>query len=46
MTKNRRYAPDWRNWDGSGMIGLQEMLLQTRERTIHVLPAWPKTRGR
>ena len=42
MTKNRRYAPDWRNWGGSGMIGLQEMLLQTPERTIHMLPAWPK----
>ncbi len=35
------WVPD-HNWGGSGMIGLQEMLLQTPGRTIHVLPAWPK----
>ena len=35
------WVPD-HNWGGSGMIGLQEMLLQTPGRTIHLLPAWPK----
>ncbi len=29
--------------DGSGMIGLQEMLLlQTHEDELRILPAWPK----
>ncbi|MFD2720630.1 DUF5703 domain-containing protein [Hymenobacter monticola] len=36
------WAPD-HNWGGSGMIGLQEMLLQTEGRKIILLPAWPKT---
>ncbi|MBJ6110419.1 hypothetical protein JAO73_15455 [Hymenobacter sp. BT523] len=36
------WAPD-HNWGGSGMIGLQEMLLQTDGRKIILLPAWPKT---
>ncbi|WP_426061774.1 DUF5703 domain-containing protein [Hymenobacter sp. B1770] len=36
------WAPD-HNWGGSGMIGLQEMLLQTDDRKIYLLPAWPKT---
>ncbi|RYY09882.1 MAG: hypothetical protein EOO36_21490, partial [Cytophagaceae bacterium] len=36
------WAPD-HNWGGSGMIGLQEMLLQTDGRKIYLLPAWPKT---
>jgi len=34
------WVPD-HNWGGSGMIGLQEMLLQTVGDTIYVLPAWP-----
>lgn len=36
------WAPD-HNWGGSGMIGLQEMLLQTDDRKIFLFPAWPKT---
>ncbi|WP_254659510.1 DUF5703 domain-containing protein [Mucilaginibacter sp. PPCGB 2223] len=35
------WAPD-HNWGGSGMIGLQEMLLQTDNRKIYLFPAWPK----
>ncbi len=35
------WSPD-QNWLGGGMIGLQEMLLQTPGREIRVLPAWPK----
>jgi hypothetical protein len=35
------WVPD-HNWGGSGMIGLQEMLLQTIGRRILLLPAWPK----
>lgn len=35
------WAPD-HNWGGAGMIGLQEMLLQTDGRKIFLLPAWPK----
>jgi len=45
------WAPD-HNWGGSGMIGLQEMLMQTHASleecrsgqpgTIRLLPAWPK----
>ncbi len=35
------WTPD-HNWGGSGMIGLQEMLLQTVGDKIYVLPAWPK----
>jgi hypothetical protein len=34
------WAPD-HNWGGSGMIGLQEMLMQTDGRTILLMPAWP-----
>lgn len=34
------WTPD-HNWGGSGMIGLQEMLLQTVGDKIYVLPAWP-----
>lgn len=34
------WTPD-HNWGGSGMIGLQEMLLQTDGEKIFVLPAWP-----
>ena len=36
------WVPD-HNWGGSGMIGLQEMLLQTDEKKIMLLAAWPKT---
>lgn len=35
------WVPD-HNWGGSGMIGLQEMLLQTIDRKIMLFPAWPK----
>jgi hypothetical protein len=35
------WAPD-HNWGGSGMIGLQEMLLQTDHKKILLFPAWPK----
>lgn len=35
------WVPD-HNWGGSGMIGLQEMLLQTDGRRILLFPAWPK----
>ncbi len=35
------WVPD-HNWGGSGMIGLQEMLLQTNGDTIYVFPAWPQ----
>jgi hypothetical protein len=34
------WVPD-HNWGGSGMIGLQEMLMQTIGRRILLLPAWP-----
>ncbi|WP_256012286.1 DUF5703 domain-containing protein [Desertivirga xinjiangensis] len=41
------YGPgfDWtpdHNWGGSGMIGLQEMLMQSHGRKIYLFPAWPK----
>lgn len=35
------WTPD-HNWGGSGMIGLQEMLLQTVGDKIYVLPCWPE----
>ena len=35
------WVPD-HNWGGSGMIGLQEMLMQTSEDEIRLLPAWPE----
>ncbi|MFN8206835.1 MAG: DUF5703 domain-containing protein [Bacteroidales bacterium] len=35
------WTPD-HNWGGSGMIGLQEMLMQTTDEKIYILPAWPK----
>ena len=35
------WTPD-HNWGGSGMVGLQEMLLQTDDRKIYLFPAWPK----
>jgi len=34
------WVPD-HNWGGSGMIGLQEMLMQTDDRRILLFPAWP-----
>ena len=34
------WTPD-HNWGGSGMIGLQEMLLQTDGERILLFPAWP-----
>jgi hypothetical protein len=35
------WAPD-HNWGGSGMIALQEMMLQTVGKKMYLLPAWPK----
>ncbi|GGH10117.1 hypothetical protein FAZ19_01450 [Sphingobacterium alkalisoli] len=35
------WVPD-HNWGGSGMIGLQEMLMQEVGDEIYVLPTWPK----
>jgi len=35
------HAPD-HNWGGMAMIGLQEMLIQTGDDRILLLPAWPK----
>ncbi|MFL5811110.1 MAG: hypothetical protein ACJ749_16430, partial [Flavisolibacter sp.] len=35
------WTPD-HNWGGSGMIGLQEMLMQVDDKRIYLLPAWPK----
>jgi hypothetical protein len=34
------WVPD-HNWGGSGMIGLQEMLMQTHGDIILLFPAWP-----
>lgn len=48
---NRRFPTYWgpgndwvpdHNWGGSGMIGLQEMLMQTDGKTILLFPSWPK----
>lgn len=36
------WVPD-HNWGGSGMIGIQEMLMQTDDKKIYLFPAWPKT---
>ncbi|WP_448698396.1 DUF5703 domain-containing protein [Mucilaginibacter sp. AW1-3] len=36
------WTPD-HNWGGSGMIGLQEMLVQTDDKKIYLFAAWPKT---
>ncbi|MGN7990323.1 DUF5703 domain-containing protein [Pedobacter sp. 22226] len=35
------WTPD-HNWGGSGMIGLQEMLMQADGKKIYLFPAWPK----
>ncbi|GAH50622.1 unnamed protein product, partial [marine sediment metagenome] len=40
-----RDTDDWcpdHNWLGAGMIGLQEMLMQTVDDKIYLLPSWPK----
>ena len=37
------WTPD-HNWGGSGMIGLQEMLIQTNGKEIHLFPAWDTNR--
>ncbi len=34
------WVPD-HNWGGTGMLGLQEMLMQTIGDSIRLLPAWP-----
>jgi hypothetical protein len=34
------WTPD-HNWGGSGMVGLQEMILHCSGRQIFLLPAWP-----
>lgn len=34
------WVPD-HNWGGSGIIALQDMLLQSVENKIYLLPAWP-----
>ncbi|WP_443947332.1 DUF5703 domain-containing protein [Pedobacter sp. AW1-32] len=36
------WTPD-HNWGGSGMIGLQEMLMQCDGKKIYLFPAWPKS---
>jgi len=35
------WVPD-HNWGGSGMIGMQEMLVQTDGKKVILFPAWPK----
>jgi hypothetical protein len=35
------WAPD-HNWGGCGMIGMQEMLMQTHGEKIRLMPAWPE----
>ena len=35
------WVPD-HNWGGSGMLGLQEMLMQTIGDEIRLFPAWPR----
>ena len=35
------WSPD-HNWGGSGMIGMQEMLLQEVNDKLYLFPAWPK----
>jgi hypothetical protein len=34
------WTPD-HNWGGSGMVGVQEMLLQEWGSDLHILPCWP-----
>ncbi len=35
------WTPD-HNWGGSGMVGMQEMLMQTDDKRILLFPSWPK----
>lgn len=35
------WTPD-HNWGGSGMIGVQEMLMQTVGEKIYLFPSWPR----
>ena len=35
------WSPD-HNWGGSGMIAVQEMLMQEVDDTLYLFPAWPK----
>ncbi|MFY0601291.1 MAG: hypothetical protein JXR03_16560 [Cyclobacteriaceae bacterium] len=35
------WVPD-HNWGGTGSVGLQEMLLQTLENRLMLMPSWPK----
>ena len=35
------WTPD-HNWGGSGMIAVQEMLMQEVDDTLYLFPAWPK----
>jgi len=35
------WVPD-HNWGGSGMVGLQDMLVQQCDATVYLFPAWPK----
>ena len=35
------WSPD-HNWGGSGMIGMQEMLMQEAGNKIYLFPAWPR----
>lgn len=35
------WSPD-HNWGGSGMIGMQEMLMQEAGSKIYLFPAWPR----
>ena len=35
------WSPD-HNWGGSGMIGMQEMLMQEVDSKIYLFPAWPR----
>ncbi len=37
------WTPD-HNWGGSGMVGMQEMLLQEVEGKIYLFPSWPRNR--
>jgi hypothetical protein len=37
------WTPD-HNWGGSGMIAMQEMLMQEVDEKIYLFPAWPRDR--
>jgi len=38
------WTPD-HNWGGSGMIGMQEMLMQEVDGKIYLFPSWPRDRN-